>query len=244
MKKLDETEYLSVDHFSLKRGEFQLRDVTFSVRLGEIFAILGRTGAGKTVLLESVCGMHRGDTGTICLRGKEVTSIPLSKRNIGVVYQDYLLFPHLTVYENIIYGLKMHKVKKNEIQKKASELMEMFGITKIRDQSVATISGGESQRTALARTLAVEPGLLLLDEPFSALDPSTKEELYTQIIKIRDLYQCTILFVTHDFHEAERLADRIGIMLDGELKSIVEANKLFHSSYQPEVETFLGIHHH
>ena len=161
---------LVINNFSVKRGSFALSPISLTIQMGEIFAILGRTGSGKTVLLEAISGMFPGDTGSILLDGTDIRDIPPSQRKLGLVYQDYGLFPHMKVKENISYGLKMHGYSKKEQDSRAQELMEMLSISHIGDQYPGTLSGGESQRTALARALALAPQVLLLDEPFSALD--------------------------------------------------------------------------
>ena len=163
---------LVINNFSVKRGSFALSPISLTIQMGEIFAILGRTGSGKTVLLEAISGMFPGDTGSILLDGTDIRDIPPSQRKLGLVYQDYGLFPHMKVKENISYGLKMHGYSKKEQDSRAQELMEMLSISHIGDQYPGTLSGGESQRTALARALALAPQVLLLDEPFSALDPA------------------------------------------------------------------------
>lgn len=232
---------ISVENFSVKRGTFSLKQISFDVKQGEIFAILGKTGSGKTVLLESILGMYKGCSGAIYLHKKEIFNIPIAERNIGIVYQDYQLFPCMNVFENITYALRMRKVKKDILHKTADELLDLFDISNIKYQSVNTISGGECQRVALARTLCMKPDILLLDEPFSALDPATKQKMYQTILRIHDKYSCTILFVTHDFKEAETLANRVAILLRGDLKAVIESKKLMtFDSFDSDVNQFLG----
>lgn len=233
--------YLSIQKYSIKRGDFSLQPLSFEVNEGEIFAILGKTGSGKTVLLESILGMYQGLSGDILLADRSIFSIPIAERNIGIVYQDYQLFPSMNVYDNITYGLRMKGVKKNQITKKAMKLLELFDLTHIKKQNITTISGGECQRVALARTLCVEPKILLLDEPFSALDPATKQNMYQIIKTIHKNFSCTIIFVTHDFKEAQILADRVAILLQGNLKAVIPSKQLmtFHS-LDNDVNRFLG----
>lgn len=146
----------------------------------------------------------------------------------------------MTVYDNIVYGLRMHHVPKEEQKKRALTLMNMLAITHIKNQYPGTLSGGESQRTALARALILEPDVLLLDEPFSALDPTTKKQIYVEIQAIHRRFGCTIIFVTHDFTEAALLADWVGILLDGELKAVTDPSSLMEQHYSEAVELFLG----
>lgn len=231
---------IQICDFSVQRGDFTLQPISLTIKKGEVFAILGRTGSGKTVLLEAMGGMFPGDSGAILYDDKDVMAIPPGERNVGFVYQDHGLFPHMRVEDNIGYGLKMHRVPKEQRQQRVEELMQLLSITHIRRQYPGTLSGGESQRTALARALALKPEVLLLDEPFSALDPSTRQGLYHELQEIHARFSCTIVFVTHDFNEAQLLADRIGILLDGELPAVTEAASLMQQNYCDKVEEFLG----
>lgn len=237
MSKMNAIETKSLE---LTRGTFKLGPISLSVKAGEIFAILGRTGSGKTVLLETLAGFYQEKyTGDILIMGEDGNDLDPNQRNIGFVYQDAGLFPHMTVEQNIAYGLKMHKVEPALIEEKINYITELLSISRIRKQYPATISGGEKQRTALARSLVLNPKILLLDEPFSALDPSTRQKMYEEIRRIHKQFKCTIVFVTHDFGEAENLADRIGIMLQGKLKAIVDADALFENEYDDDVREFL-----
>lgn len=229
-----------IDHFTVQRGSFVLKPVSLTIQKGEVFAILGYTGSGKTVLLESICGMFPGDDGKILYDGKDVLSIRPGNRKIGIVYQDHGLFPHMKVKDNISYGMKINHYPKEIRDKRTKELMEMLSITNIADQYPGTLSGGESQRTAIARALALNPEILLLDEPFSSLDPATKKVLYEEIRKIHDKFGCTIIFVTHDFEEARLLADKVGILLDGELLTVTTGKELMDKTYSDKIEKFLG----
>lgn len=229
-----------IHNFTVQRGSFTLKPLSITIGKGEIFAILGRTGSGKTVLLEAIGGMFPGTGGSICFDGTDIRDIDPGSRRLGFVYQNHCLFPHMTVYDNIVYGMKMHRFPKEEQQKRAAVLMEMLSITHLKNRYPGTLSGGESQRTALARALVLEPEILLLDEPFSALDPATRKQLYIEIQAIHRQYGCTIIFVTHDFTEAGILAHRVGILLDGSLRAVVPADRLMKEHYSGEVELFLG----
>ena len=232
---------IEIRNFSVQLGRFQLRNINLDICKREIFAILGRTGSGKTVLLESVAGFYKGKDGDIRIEGENVIDIPLEERGVGFVYQDFGLFPHMTAYGNISYGLKMqkiHKAQRWEIIRKTADLLSIGHILK---QYPGTLSGGERQRTALARALVLRPKILLMDEPFSALDPVTKQAMYQQIEEIHNIFECTILFVTHDFNEAQKIADRIGIMSNGELKAVRNKRDLFQRCGEKEVNEFLGI---
>lgn len=232
---------IEIRDFSVQLGAFRLQSINLNIRRGEIFAVLGRTGSGKTVLLESIAGFYRGRTGSIRIEGKNVTEIPLERREIGFVYQDFGLFPHMTAFGNISYGLKMQKIHKDQRWKIIRDTAELLSISHILKQYPGTLSGGERQRTALARALVLRPKILLMDEPFSALDPVTKQAMYKLIEEIHDIFDCTVLFVTHDFTEAQAMADRVGIMSNGELKAIRNKKDLFQKCNDREVNAFLGI---
>ena len=231
---------ITIDHFTVKRGNFLLKPVSLTIKKGEIFAILGYTGSGKTVLLEAICGMFPGKDGNVLYDGRDVLSIRPGDRKLGIVYQDHGLFPHMKVKDNISYGMKINHYPKEVREKRTEELMEMLAITHIANQYPGTLSGGESQRTAIARALALNPEVLLMDEPFSALDPATRNVLYEEIRKIHDKFGCTIIFVTHDFEEARILADKVGILLDGELLAVTTGKQLMDKTYSDKIEKFLG----
>ena len=223
------------------RGEFTLHVDDLHIEPGEVFAILGTTGSGKTVLMESIAGAYPIERGSILLDGKDVDDLPIQQRHLGILYQDYALFPHMTVRDNIAYGLKRHKAPREEIAKRVSQMLELFEIGHIAERLPGIISGGEAQRCALARALVLEPDILILDEPFSALDPTTKQAMYRMLRCIHNQFGCTIVFVTHDFHEAQTLANRVGIILNGRLQCVVPANELFDQSDSPEIRKFLGM---
>lgn len=231
---------VDVEGLVVTRGDFTLVVDSLSVGKREVFALLGETGAGKTILLEAIAGAYPLEQGRILFDGVDVAPVPPQRRNIGVLYQDCALFPHLSVRENIGYGLRMRKVPRAEIRRRVDEQLRVFGIEKIADRFPGVISGGESQRAALARALVMRPRLLLLDEPFSALDPATKQRLYTLVKEIHMRFDCTIIFVTHDFNEAATLADRVGVVLDGRLCAVMSACDLLEGECDKRVAAFLG----
>ena len=232
---------LEIQDLSVRRGNFLLEHINFSLQKNEIFSVIGKTGSGKTLLLEAVAGFYQPDQGKVLYGGIPMCEIPAFRRHIGYLYQDYSLFPHMTAFSNIAYGPKIQGVPKAEIQARVKEIAAQFEIGHILDQYPGTLSGGEQQRVALARALIMRPSLLLLDEPFSALDPVTKRNMYGMIQKIREDFCCSLIFVTHDFAEAERLADRIGVLIDGHLCGIVKSNELYSAQWNQEVQNFLGI---
>lgn len=232
---------VTIENYRIARGAFSLEAINLKVEEGETFAVLGKTGSGKTMLLESIAGYYRDGSGDIFIDGVSVRRIPVEQRRIGFVYQDYGLFPHMSVFKNIGYGLAMQNLKKPEIKCRVEEIAEAFSISHILQQYPQTLSGGEKQRTAMARALITKPRLLLLDEPFSALDPTTKKMLYGELQRIREAYSCPIIFVTHDFQEAALLADRIGIMEEGRLCAVRTPDTLFASHESPSIREFLGM---
>lgn len=230
-----------IEGLTVRRGSFQLRVDELFIEPREVFAILGSTGSGKTVLMESIAGAFPLSEGCILLDGKDVQTLPIQQRHLGIVYQDYALFSHMSVYENIAYGLRMNGCAADETRERVEEMLELFGISHIADRYPGVISGGESQRVALARALVLRPGVMLMDEPFSALDPATKRRMYETFRRIHERFDCTIVLVTHDFNEAQTLADRVGVVLDGRLRVVRSAKDLFEDESDEDVRFFLGM---
>ncbi|MFC1860241.1 ATP-binding cassette domain-containing protein [Chloroflexota bacterium] len=212
-------------HVDLK--DFQLQDINLSINEGEYFIILGPTGAGKTVLLESMAGLHPVKSGEVWLKGKEVTRLEPEKRGISIVYQDHVLFPHLSVKENIIFGLKLHKQTKRETKTALDWIVELLGISHLLNRKPDTLSGGEKQKVALSRALSIKPEVLLLDEPLSALDPETREGVQKELRQIHNQLKVTIIHVTHDFEEAIALGDHIAVLGEGAIKQVGTPEQIF-----------------
>jgi molybdopterin-binding protein len=208
-------------------GEFVLRDVDLTIEEGEYFIILGPTGAGKTVLLESIAGLYPIKSGGIWLRGKEVTKLEPEKRGISIVYQDHVLFPHLSVKENIVFGSKLRKTSEQKISKMLDWIVELLGIPHLLHRQPATLSGGEKQKVALARALSTRPQLLLLDEPLSALDPETRENVQYELRRLHKILHITTVHVTHDFEEAIGLGSRIAVIGEGHIKQVGTPEQIF-----------------
>lgn len=232
---------IDVEGLVARRGSFTLVVDELRIRPREVFAILGPTGSGKTVLLESIAGTFRPAEGRILQDGEDIARVPVEDRMLGIVYQDYMLFPTMTVEENVAYGLRARGVPKKRALQTARTALADFSIERIASSWPGVISGGESQRVALARALVLEPQVLLLDEPFSALDPATKKRMYATLEAVHERHDCTIVFVTHDFDEARRLADRVGIVLGGRLRTVVPAAELFERGHDADVAEFLGL---
>jgi molybdate transport system ATP-binding protein/molybdate/tungstate transport system ATP-binding protein len=225
---------------SITLGDFLLEDVTLEIKPGEFFSILGPTGTGKTVILELIAGLYRPDTGRVLINGTDFEAVPPEKRKIGFVYQDYALFPHLNVYRNIAFGLQLQKLPPRMIKESVKVMADMLGIEHLLERSTGTLSGGEQQRVSLARALIMKPEILLLDEPFGALDPGTKKLLCQELKKMHENYRCTVVHVTHDFNEAGMLADRIGIILKGIVRQTGVYSEVFEKPRDQEVASFLG----
>jgi ABC-type sugar transport system ATPase subunit len=198
-------------------GGFSLKDVSFTVQQGEHVALMGRTGQGKTTLLEAICGLRRVTKGQILVAGRDVTQMPPGQRGIGYVPQDLALFPSMTVRGHLEFALRLRHWETERREARVAEVAGWLGITALLDRRVGMLSGGEAQRTALGRALSFEPAVLLLDEPMSALDDATRLELHEVIKEIRRRTQVTTLHVTHNKAEAEALADRIIVLEAGEV---------------------------
>ena len=232
---------ITLKNVSHEWEDFSLKNVSFSVNKGEHFIILGPTAAGKTLILETIAGFYVPREGKILMNGKDITNLQPEKRKVGFVYQDYSLFPHMSVKENVSFGLKLQKLPRKEIENRVHNIMDSMGISYIKNRSPSTLSGGEQQRVALARSLVINPEILLLDEPFSALDPRTRESLIDELKRILEVYNVTTIHVTHDQDEALALADRIGVIMDGELVQVDTPHRVFNEPVSEEVATFVGV---
>jgi len=211
---------IEVRALSLALDAFRLRDVTLTVADGEYLVLLGPTGAGKTVLLECIVGLHRRHAGTITVDGADVTRLFPEERNIGYVPQDYALFPNMTVMENLAYGLRARRTARAEIAEKTAGMLTRLGIQSLAARFPSTLSGGEKQRVALGRALLTEPRVLLLDEPLAALDEHTRSELAAGLREVQQSVHGTFVHVCHNLDEALEVADQIAIIQEGAIVQV------------------------
>lgn len=205
-------------------GEKILNDINLDIKDKEFVTFLGPSGCGKTTTLRIIGGFLKPDSGIVRFDGKEINNIPPYKRNVNTVFQRYALFPHLNVYDNIAFGLKIKKFSDKEIQKRVGAMLELVNLKGFEKRSIDRLSGGQQQRVAIARGLAVDPDIIFMDEPFGALDAITRMKLQEDILRISREEKKTIIFVTHDIEEAVFLADRIVVMManPGRIKSVVK----------------------
>ncbi|MCP4152629.1 MAG: ATP-binding cassette domain-containing protein [bacterium] len=227
-------------NISKKFANFSLENISLAVRAKEYLVILGPTGAGKTLLLETIAGISLPDRGKILMEGKDITLALPAKRHVGMVYQDYMLFPHLTLQQNIAFGLEARKLPRDTIKKKVQLMAEMLGISHLLQRYPKGLSGGEQQRATIGRALVTEPAALLLDEPLSAVDEFTAERLQVEIKKLHKLTGATTLHITHRFDEAYALADRIAIMNRGRIVQLDTPENIFRRPVNSWVARFVG----
>jgi molybdate/tungstate transport system ATP-binding protein len=206
---------IRLDRVSVRAGRFRLDDVDLEVPAGRYCVLMGRTGSGKTTLLEAICGLRSVASGRIDLRGRDVTRLRPADRGVGYVPQDRALFPTVTVRDHLAFGPSVHRWSRPAVAERVNELAGLLGLGHLLDRKPPGLSGGEAQRVALGRALAARPDILCLDEPLSALDEETREEMYTLLDRVRRHTGVTTLHVTHHPAEAERLADRVVLLQAG-----------------------------
>ena len=232
---------MRVENLSVDLDSFHLRDINLRVEKGEYVCIIGPTGAGKTVLIETIAGFHKPSKGRIILEGEDITCKPPEKRGISIVYQDYMLFPHMTVYENIAYGARKKIRDKKSLEKEIIRIAGIMGIKHLLDRRPETLSGGEQQRVAIARAIISKPKLLLMDEPFSALDTRTTEKLRDFVKRVASEYGLTIIHVTHDIVDVWSLADKVAIMNNGRIVQYGEVEEVFSRPADNFVADFIDV---
>jgi len=219
-------------------GDFKL-DVSLEIHDSEFLTLLGPSGCGKTTVLRIIAGLENQDSGCLYFNDK-LMDLPIEKRNIGLVFQDYALFPHLNVFENIAFGLRVRKYTKKEIKERVEELLDLVRLNTYEKRRIQDLSGGEQQRVALARALAISPDLLLLDEPLSYLDAKLRISLREELKKIQKKLGITTLYVTHDQEEALSLSDRIAVMFDGKIYQVDAPENIYHHPKNKYVAEFMG----
>jgi putative spermidine/putrescine transport system ATP-binding protein len=217
-----------------------LHEVSLQIRQGEFLTLLGPSGCGKTTLLNLIAGFAQADRGEIFIDGELMTDMPAYQREIGIVFQNYALFPHMTVAKNIGYGLKMRGVDKAEIDKRVTQALTLVKLTGYGERRPRELSGGQQQRVALARALVIRPKVLLLDEPFSALDKNLRGAMQVELKEIQRQLGVTTVFVTHDQGEALSMSDRIVVMSQGHIRQIAAPNEIYRTPTDPFVASFLG----
>lgn len=232
---------IEVKGLNKKFGDFvALDDVNVTIPTGQLTALLGPSGGGKSTLLRIIAGLERADTGSVTIEGNEATHLPAQKRNVGFVFQHYAVFKHMTVAKNVAFGLEIRKRPKDEIEHRVRELLELVHLSQFSHRLPSQLSGGQRQRMALARALAVEPSVLLLDEPFGALDAKVRKELRDWLRRLHDDVHVTTVFVTHDQEEALEVADEIVVVNEGRVEQVGTPDQLYDEPANDFVMSFLG----
>jgi sulfate/thiosulfate transport system ATP-binding protein len=230
-----------VEHVSKRFNDFQAVDqVNLEIKTGSLVALLGPSGSGKSTLLRLISGLEMPDSGRILLTGRDATFETVQERNIGFVFQHYALFKHLTVRKNIAFGLEINKVPKAKIKVRVEELLELVQLAGLGDRYPSQLSGGQRQRVALARALAVEPKVLLLDEPFGALDAKVRKDLRVWLRRLHDEVHVTTVFVTHDQEEAMEVSDEIVVMNQGKVEQVGTPAEIYDHPASAFVMSFIG----
>ena len=223
-------------------GDFKaLNGVSLTINEGEFFTLLGPSGCGKTTLLRMIAGFNSIEGGEFYFGEKLINDVPAHQRDIGMVFQNYAIFPHLNVKENVAYGLKARKVNKEEIEKRVNEALELVKISHLAERKPNELSGGQQQRVALARAFVIEPSVLLMDEPLSNLDAKLRVEMRTVIKKLQKRLGITTIYVTHDQEEALAISDRIAVMKDGNIMQIGTPSEIYAKPENPFVAGFIGV---
>ena len=232
---------INVSNVTKRFGDFvALDDVSVDLPTGQLTALLGPSGGGKSTLLRIIAGLEDADSGTVTIEGNEATHLPPQKRNVGFVFQHYAAFKHMSVAKNVAFGLEIRKRPKPEVERRVAELLELVHLSQFAHRLPAQLSGGQRQRMALARALAVEPTVLLLDEPFGALDAKVRKELREWLRRLHDEVQVTTVFVTHDQEEALEVADEIVVINEGRVEQVGSPDQLYDAPASDFVMSFLG----
>lgn len=237
------SEFLKIENLQVKfENNIVIDDLNLSIPENAITVFLGPSGSGKTTVLRSISGLNKNATGTILLDGKDISQLPINKRNIGVIFQSYALFPNMTVFDNVAYGLHAQKVAKTEIKQRVQEMLSLVNLSKKTDQYPDDLSGGQKQRVAIARSMIMKPKLLLLDEPLSALDAKIRVELRDQIKEYQQKLGITMIFVTHDQAEAMAIADNVVVISEGKIQQEGSPYEIYQKPSNEFMATFIGEH--
>src|SRR6187399_937336 len=232
---------IEISGVNKKFGDFvALEDVNVTLPTGQLTALLGPSGGGKSTLLRIIAGLDKADTGTVTIEGIEATKLPPQKRNVGFVFQHYAVFKHMTVAKNVAFGLEIRRRSKDEVAHRVDELLRLVHLQQFSHRLPSQLSGGQRQRMALARALAVEPTVLLLDEPFGALDAKVRKELRDWLRRLHDEVHVTTVFVTHDQEEAMDVADQIVVLDHGRIEQVGPRDELYDHPNSEFVMSFLG----
>ena len=236
------TKSIKIDSITKSRdGDVILDNLTLEIPSGKFFALLGPSGCGKTTLLRLIAGLEMPDSGRIFLGGKDITDIPVNKRNVNTVFQSYALFPNLNVFENVAYSLRLKNIPEEEIKQKVKKFLKIVSLEKQIGKPIHQLSGGQQQRVALARAIISEPDVLLLDEPLAALDQKLREKMLVELIDLQEELGMTFIYVTHDQNEALTVADKMMIMNhDGEIEQIGTPKEVYEFPKSAFVATFVG----
>ncbi|HIP74610.1 MAG TPA: ABC transporter ATP-binding protein [Thermococcus paralvinellae] len=222
-------------------GDFRLEIKSLKAKEGEFLTLLGPSGCGKTTTLRIIAGFEKPDRGEVLFDGRVMNEIPPYGRNIGMVFQDYALFPHMSVFKNIAFGLELRKLPRREIEKRVLRILKLVGLEGLENRYPEQLSGGQQQRVALARALVIEPEVLLLDEPLSNLDAKIRERLRGEIKRIQKELSITTIYVTHDQEEAMAISDRIAVMKDGTIEQVGKPLEIYYNPKTEFVARFLGL---
>lgn len=234
-------EHIKIKQVSKFFGDFQaLKNINLTINQGEFFTLLGPSGCGKTTLLRTLAGFNQQEEGDIFFGEKNIKNVPAYKRNIGMVFQNYAIFPHLTVFQNVAYGLKARKVSKSEIKNRVQEALNMVELGNMGDRQPSELSGGQQQRVALARTIVIHPGLLLMDEPLSNLDAKLRIKMREDIRELQKKLNITTIYVTHDQEEALAVSDRIAVLNEGVVQQVGKPHEIYLSPSNKFVANFIG----
>jgi len=225
---------------SFTEGEAVLDNISLEISKGEFITLLGSSGCGKTTTLRIIAGLEQPDAGSVWLDGREVTGLEPNQRDVNTVFQNYALFPHMNVAENIGYGLKLKKVPKSEIRKKVSQMLELVQLEGYEKRKPSELSGGQKQRVAIARALVNNPKVLLLDEPLGALDLKLRRQMQLELKRLQKRLGITFIYITHDQEEAINMSDRIGVMHEGVLEQLGTPNEVYYQPKTSYVADFVG----